>query len=832
MFLICRGFRTIEGSIPTVRQALNWLFRYLGILLFILVLTTGYYGYSICDPQGNFWHTLYRSVQHFALTSEMGCVPGDSAGAAAYSAAINVSRFGAAFLLIFAAVRLLSSSMWTYFRLWTQSLNLFRDRHVLIGYGAVNQEIARERAGKGCRLTIVARSFDDAAKAFAAKYRIVLVDRDIRDEHSLQGLFLHRAQRVIIAAGDDSLTMETAQIVSSILKAKQPGVRTKDIVFAHFTNAEVHRQLQLTSDAGIKAERGYQGFAVREETARYFFARTWLPERAVRALPAPGQAKPQLHVVIVGAGDLGMAMTREAVIHGCSAQLGRPKVTIVDRDRSGGKDRFEAVMPHLFDGTVPDEDCPDIEFVQCLAEDLCQEDLKDGVPITAWILCCTDDATNLALAMRLESEMRRGLRPPAPVYPRVWQSNVRDGGRQRIGQEDPWHLVAPFGGMQDVIPTLSILDETWMDIAKSIHAHYDATVQENLQKSGLSAALREYGPPPWPEGEGPPEPERSRLAAEWRNERQRFRGAWADLTDDAKLSNQDAAYQAALRLWELGFDWKTRHRGGLPTLGHAAIDRIFAPERLADLGPETSLGAACAAEHRRWMVERAMRGWSAVKPGDQRRNAMKLHVDFRPYAELYDAARHPTEPETLTDRQKAANAQRLDAASLRGIVAALEQVEQGYPARSVALPASVPLLEIPRMPDNDAVMVIDVTAPPPFDTPAGAGGPEAEALAKTRAKDYAQRALASVASLESWARPNIDAPSQDHAFAIHLRERSEGAFASPLHKEAFEKLLEICHSYDVALSVEHTDLTQARAAVARETPKAGLHNTKDMTETP
>ncbi|WP_424967173.1 hypothetical protein [Dinoroseobacter sp. S375] len=806
--------------------------RYLGVLLFFVVLGTGYYGYRICDPEDGFWHTLYKSVQHFALTSEMTCAIDPSAGAGSGQTAINLSRFGAAFLLIFAAVRLLSSSIWTYCKLWTQSLNLFGDRHVLIGYGAVNQEIARERVSKGCRLTIVARSFDDAAKAFAARYRIVLVDRDIRDENALQGLFLHRAHRVIIAAGDDSLTMETAQIVSGILKARQPEARTKDVVFAHFTNAEVHRQLQLTSDAGIKAERGYQGFAIREETARYFFARTWLAERAVRAQPAPGQARPQLHLVVVGAGDLGMAMTREAVIHGCSARLGRPKVTVVDRDRSGGRDRFRAVMPHLFDGTLPPEDCPDIQFVQCLAEDLCQEDLKDGVPITAWILCCTDDATNMALAMRLESEMRRGLRPPAPIYPRVWQSNVRDGGRHRIGQEDPWHLVAPFGGMQDVIPTLSILDDTWGDIAKSIHAHYDATVQDNLRKSGLSDVLRQYGPPPWGPEDGPPEPDRARLTAAWHNERQRFRGAWADLTDDAKLANQDAAYQAALRLWELGFDWKTRHRGGLPTLGHAAIDRIFAPERLADLGPETSLGAVCAAEHRRWMVERAMRGWSAVKPGERRRNAMKLHVDFRPYAELYDLARHPAAPEALTAPERAANAQRLDAASLRGIVAALEQVEQGYPAREVTLPDSVPLLDIPRLPENSAVMVIDVTTPPSFAPPTDAEGPEAEARARAEAEAYAKRAVACVESLRSWARPNTDAPSQDRAFAIHLRETAEGAFAHSLHRAAFERLLEICHAYDVALSVAHTDLTQARAAIARDMSGEGPETRKDTTETP
>ncbi|MEL6951917.1 MAG: NAD-binding protein [Pseudomonadota bacterium] len=787
--------------------------RFSGAILFVIVLAVGWWGYHQCSQSTGVWADIYKSIQHFALASDAACISPDTA------LEINLARFGAAVLLVFTVIRLLSSSLLNVTKLVTQAANPISERYILIGYGAINQEIAGHLARSGCRLTIAARAFDGAARDFAAKYRCVLVEGDVREPRVLRRLMLRRATRIIVALGEDSLTLETAQLACDIIRSPRRGgqpraaseTNTKDIVFAHFTGSEMHRQFQMSADFGLTKQRGFTGFAIREAAARYLFSRTWLAETAAEAATIEGESKPRLHVVIVGAGDLGMAMTREAVLHGCSAKLGRPKVTIVDRESNAGEARFRAAMPHLFDMTIPEEDRPEIKFTPCSAEDLCPADLQDGVPITAWILCCGEDATNHALAMRLEGEMRRGLRPPAPIYPRIWQGNVRDGHRHRLGQEDPWRVVVPFGGMQDVVPTLGFLDKAWLEIAQSIHAAYDETVQRNLVASGLAAVIEQFGPPPWDDENGPDGVDRGQLEAAWRHEQKRFRGEWADLPEDAKLANLAAAYQSALRLWELGYDWKSRFAGGLPMIDHTAIKSLFAPENLEDLSPETRLGAVCEAEHRRWMVERAMRGWSAVKDGEGRQNELKLHTDFRSYGDLYAEARSTAKDATASAATLGAAIRRLDAASLRGVMQALEEVEDGYPARAIDdAVAPVPVAELPVQ-FTGRRMTISVSAPPDLSAPKGTQEDQVQGVQAMQKEEFSDKVVASVERLQAWARPNTDAKQQDHAFEVRLVEQDEGALAHTLYTEAFDRLLKICKKSDVQITVKYLDMTKSRS---------------------
>ncbi len=814
-----------------------------------VVFGAGAVGYFMCD-QPDAWRSLdgwatvrwfdyfYSTAQHFAL-AHGECETGDD-----YAIVLlYISKVLAAVLLGSAVIRFLFTPSWQKVRLWTQARFKSRERHILIGYGALNQEVARERLEKGVPLTIVARMFDEGARDFAAQHEIILVERDVRDREALKGLYLGHAQRVIIALGDDTLTMETAQQVSQILKARRKRPRPEDVVFAHFTNSEVLRQLQLTSSNGFKLDRGFTGFAIREETARYLFARTWLAERATRAPCPPGEDKPRLHVVVVGAGDLGMAMVREAVLHGCSAELGPPKVTVVDRKKEGGKERFHALMPHLQDGTIPPEDAPCIDFVCCDAEDLDHSKIRGNVPVTAWIICCTDDATNLALAMRLEGEMRAGRRPPAPIYPRLWQGNVRDAVKQSIGQEDPWHLVAPFGGMQDVVPKLSFLDRKWMKLAKSIHELYTETQEKTYEDSPLGAIFAEHGPPPWAEGMGPA-PHNKALqddyARRFRDQAKRFTGDWGDLDDAAKLSSLSSAYQAPLRLWELGFDWKHRYRGDLPELSQEKIGEILGPavtsyklqeegaEEIVNavnesLEPGKTLGNVCAAEHRRFMVERAMNGWSASNypPKDgapARSNALKLHKDFRTYDDLFqsaktdavkaeaaakaakEAAGTASSEEERTDQEgKRAKSQEaldqnlrlLDAATLRGIMTALSRTRG---REAYHMPNNTPrvfgMMDAPEFSETDRSLVVTI--------------PDMQNA--TRADWIAFRAMGC----------NLRKSINDtHAYSLRLVPATPEVWTLRGIRTEMNKLRDKCAKHRVQLLVDHDDGAELRTRMER-----------------
>ena len=389
--------------------------------------------------------------------------------------------------------------------------------------------------------------------------------------------------------------------------------------------------------------------------------------------------------------------------------------------------------------------------------------------------------------------MRRGLRPPAPIYPRVWQGNVRDGDKHRIGQEDPWHLVAPFGGIQDVIPTIGFLDPTWVGIAKSINQHYADAVQREREKSGLAEVLDAYGPPPWPNeaGQSPAQPQV--WAKAWAEERKRFDEAWEHLPRDLKLSNLSAAYQAAVRLWELGFDWKGRRNGILPMVRSDLIHQIFDPEEgVGALASDQLLGRVCAAEHRRWMMDRAVNGWGALKPGAQRSNGMRLHPNFETYTDL-----QPQEGAAGTD------VRHFDAASIKGIIRALSDRRVGYPVRLLANAAPLALHDIPvgsagLNPHHINVQVLPLS------------------FVDDAREDMAQRVCDSVGRLESWARPVSASESSDHGFSIQLTAADEELWSAPVYQPAFKRLLKIARAYNVHLDVIYADRTKDRLERARK----------------
>ncbi len=750
-------------------------------------------------PDEGWSDVIYLTIQLFALNYDDKC-------AAEHLLNLDIARFLAAILIFFAVIRLLFSRLWVHIKIRVQAILFAEDRHILVGYGALNQEIARERASWAKPLTIVARSFDGAAKDFASQNRAVLVERDIRGGNAFAGLMPHRARRIIVACGDDSLTMETAQQISGALAKRRQGMsparvrridrlrdllpgmlgfllpRTlplEDIVYAHFTSTEMHRQMLLTRELGLKLDRQYSGFAIREETARYLFARSWLAERAMRL----GQTR--LHVVVVGAGDLGMAITREAVQHGCSADLGPPLVTVIDRDCDLIEAEFRAAMPMLFDkATIPAADRPDLRFVKCAAQAVCDKQAEGGdVPVTGWVLACRDDTTNLTLAMQLEAEMRRGSRPPAPIYPRQWQGNIRDGDKRQIGQGDPLHLVAPFGGMQDVVPTLGLFDDQWRDVAKSIHAVYQSTVKSLEEDAIYQDQVNRYGPPPWQEDEGPADPaEWQAIEAFFAQSRQRYLADWADLPNEARLANLASAQQAAVRLWEMGFDWKGRQSGALPHIDAAYVGQMLNDAALSNLSTDTRLGRVACAEHRRWMVERALRGWAALKDKG-RNNPLRLHFDFRRYDDLLAEAQATKARHDAAGKTEP-NPQLLDAASIRGIMVALSQVPSNTRARPSTETADLRLAEVDHLSPNISHLVLRVDR---------LTSAELEAI---------------VAHISKWC-------AFEAAFSIRLIPQTEQVWADADIKQALTQLVAAARAQDVHVTIDMFDGQDKRDQLVR-----------------
>jgi hypothetical protein len=282
--------------------------------------------------------------------------------------------------------------------------------------------------------------------------------------------------------------------------------------------------------------------------------------------------------------------------------------------------------------------------------------------------------------MQLEIAMQKGEIPPAPIYARQWQGSVHKHQTVGLGQGDPLHLMAPFGSMPDVVPTLPFLDQQLLELAKGINSQYQTTKKEMAENSRFTDLLTRYGEPPWGPDEGPPDPEqRQQIETAYDLDRKRFVGEWDDLSQEEKLSNLAPAQQAALRLWELGFEWPERHAGKLPKVQdpYIAAKVGFAAVRNPD--QNAALVQVAAAEHRRWMVERALRGWSVAKE-TQRSNALRLHPNFQTFCALpAEEARHGID------------LREFDVSTLRGILKTLSQNDTEIVAR---LPQQVPPLSL------------------------------------------------------------------------------------------------------------------------------------------
>lgn len=707
------------------KARLNEALRWSPLAIFGLVFALAMYGFLwVCKPAPSWYDAVYDTLQLFVLAGiDQECLSQVDGAARVTHWTLWWAQMLAAALVFLAVLRVFFMPVWTWLQLNLQAMRsvlLGEERFILIGFGALNQEIARDLAHRRKPMTIVSREFDGAARDFAASARAVLLERDIRREGALGGLKIEKSHRIVIACGEDSLTYEVARRIGARYAEKVDEKKALEVVHAHFTSTEMHRQVLRSRDLGLGTERRFSGFSIREETAHYLMARAWLVERAHLAKQS------RVHLVIMGGGDLGLAVTREALQNGYSAKLKEPPlITVIDKDGAEVKKRFRAAMPRIFDETIPEGDRPVVQFMQCRAEAVGLADAAPGVEtpvpgigaefvkddpedetekavvadVTGWVICCPEDGQNLTLAMKLESAMRRGLMAPAPIYPRQWQANISEAERRGLGQADPLHLVAPFGGMDDVVETLSFMDPTLERIARCINAEYHASQEVMKRGTAFWDAIAEYGMPPWAEGKAP---ENQELAAKIvrlaKAERKRFLEDWADASDETKLKNLAPARQAALRLWEFGFDWKGRHAGILPKLQPIYIEANIPDEPKAALDQPGTISAIAAAEHRRWMVEQALRGWSAVEKSSDRSNELRLHNNFKTFKGLGTVELVEAEGDVRV----------FDVSTLRGIMQGLVQNESASLARRPPDPLVVDIDKIDEPLTNVCNLVLNL----------------------------------------------------------------------------------------------------------------------------
>jgi hypothetical protein len=593
----------------TRRRSGRWLFRHwlwaCSVFFVGLVLALGTYGFHKLGKEP--WDAFYSAIQLFGLNYDVGQFTDETDGDA-IDWTLQVARFLAPGVLIAAVVKLLADGFGLWLRrVWhTRSTNYPRD--VVIGFGPLGREIGRRLLDQRRAITWIDRiSGDDEAlrDAREAAERIggVLLTGDPSDPRLLDAARITLAQRAFVALADDLASFDAAEAI----RAHAP--RLKDIrVFTE--NPVVAGSLTSAAEAGFVTGRGVELFNIRAEAVRRL-VRTAQWDRLAGIV---GQDR--VHIVIAGFGWQGEALMEETLLLCNRAGLKPPLVTVIDQHAETARARVLRRSPALLSSDLDVEGWLPPRFIKAELEtvdfaglDLCETVHQQAVPVTAWVVCTGDDDLNLRTALQLQSQIQGRQLAGAPIHVRIWAGHA--GESHTLGTDGITMSVA-FGSLTAGLDQTSALERDPDRQSKALHHAY-------LDAEQVSAGL---------EGNNNDKPVKpfSKDDAEQK---------WKELSPSKKNANRRAHRHAAMKIADLGYDWKNWESGPLPGLSLKQRDVwVKAQTTLAEVGFEEDNKVASDAieskqaaqllevmiqEHRRWTIDRAIDGWRWAEDRDESR---------------------------------------------------------------------------------------------------------------------------------------------------------------------------------------------------------------------
>jgi hypothetical protein len=316
--------------------------------------------------------------------------------------------------------------------------------------------------------------------------------------------------------------------------------------------------------------------------AREAFARHPAHAAAVRL------AARRVHFVICGFGRLGQAMAEEAIFSGLAAGLDKPFITVLDVDAEARERLYRAARPGLDLAAdfafIPADLVTAAQVLQSAEPAFEALRARDAAArVTGLALCLGDDIDNVRLALALPELRRREGRYVAPTF-------LRARDRSALG------IVVPAAEAgEEIVPltlagallATAVLDTDRRDAAaRLVHAAY-------RQAAGAGGAA----------------------AVDWER-----------LDETYRRANRRAADHLAAKLFSLGLTSERAPQAPV-TVAARAHAEVIAP-LLA--GPAAGLDALAALEHRRWVTDRAIDGWSygPVRDDDRKHHPLLATPDY------------------------------------------------------------------------------------------------------------------------------------------------------------------------------------------------------------
>ena len=307
-------------------------------------------------------------------------------------------------------------------------------------------------------------------------------------------------------------------------------------------------------------------------------------------LLAEKQNQRKIHIVIVGFTGYGEAVLIETLLSSLTTALSKPLFTIIDQNAHAVRNTLQLRYPEL-------EASAELEFIEGTLAGYDQVVEKNDLlkmtkmaPVTAIYCCDNDDGRALSSALAIQAMMSKLAANESPVFTRQTRSDSLPQPSPGVLSLSPGQLIS-FGSLDELANDTGLFSSQVDGLARSFHQRY-----QSITVTDKPANI-----------------------------------AWDELSEDMRDANRRLVIHIPAKLHCLGLDldqWlqdngNELNLSQLPTFIIAG-NRDELVENLAEL------------EHKRWMAERRINGWTHSETRD---NERRLHPDLVEYEQLSEKSK-------------------------------------------------------------------------------------------------------------------------------------------------------------------------------------------------
>lgn len=383
---------------------------------------------------------------------------------------------------------------------------LLRSHVIVCGSDQKGSRLAIDLLAEGESVVVVER---EAENRDVEKLRVLgeyIVAGDASHPQTLVNAGVNRANRLLIAYGDDAANVEIAAAASEACRDRRSSKLARLVIHVHCVDHRLFGLLAASSshaNAGSRVE--HRRFDVLLNDARLLFE-----EHPLDRLPISPDSTSVVQLVLLGYSRESECLLLQTARLGHFANLHRPRVIVVDPDAALHGQRLRFRFPHI------DNVCQ-LEFV---SRDLDHSDtvadierwVGDETAITALVVGPTDEDQPLPLALGLPPVV--GERD-VPVFVRLCR---REELANLLKTNERRPRLIPFGSLARAGSSKMVIQEELDILAKAIHEEYVRKRTADGDSPIKFPAMRD----------------------------------WAELTEDFKEASRDQADHISVKLRAVG----------------------------------------------------------------------------------------------------------------------------------------------------------------------------------------------------------------------------------------------------------------------------------------